>query len=353
MNTFKYLSLPQLGWRPRLQQQLSFEDMELGLVARVINVQRDTLTALSEKGELQVPIRIFSDHEDPEYRTTVGDWIWIRHDHSEARTLERLTHLKRTAAGSNPKPQSIAANIDTIFLVSSCNHDFKASKLERFLALVMDAHIPAVIVLTKADLTNDADRYYDEAKEIHRDVPVIVIDALSEHIVDEFAPWLSTGQTIAFIGASGVGKSTLTNSILGAEVQTTQGIREDDAKGRHTTTDRSMHLSPTGAWVMDTPGMRALKLPDITEGISELFDDIEQLMQRCKFNNCHHEADAGCAIQSAISNETLPLRRWHSYLKLQREAAYSASNKWQQREKSKQVGKMIKTHLKSIKNVKH
>jgi ribosome biogenesis GTPase len=352
----KYLeqhSLAKLGWRPLLQQQLSFEDLDNGIVARVINVQRDELTALSEQGELKLPLRIFSGAEDPEYRTTVGDWIWVNHQYTQGRTLDRLSHLKRTAAGSNPKPQSIAANIDTIFLVSSCNDDFKAAKLERFLALILDAHIPAVIVLTKADLATETESYVDAAKSIHREVPVILVDAHSENVVDVFAPWLGVGQAIAFIGASGVGKSTLTNTILRETVQDTQSIREDDAKGRHTTTDRSMHLAPSGAWVMDTPGMRALKLPDISEGISELFDDIEQLMQRCKFSNCRHEADAGCAVQAAINDEALSLRRWNSYLKLQREAAFSASNKWQQREKSKQFGKMIKSHLKEIKNTKY
>jgi ribosome biogenesis GTPase len=235
----------------------------------------------------------------------------------------------------------IAANIDTLFIVSSCNQDFNLSRLERYLALVMAAHIPAVIVLTKADLADDIQPYVDQAQAIHRDVPVITVNALEASITDVFSQWTGTGQTIAFIGSSGVGKSTLTNSLLGNEVQDTGGIREDDAKGRHTTTDRSMHLMPTGAWVLDTPGMRELRLNDDASGVSELFEDIEALMLECRFNNCHHDGDKGCAVELAVAEGRLEERRWRNFQKLQREAEHAAQTKAERKKAREQWGKDI------------
>ncbi|MDN3647548.1 ribosome small subunit-dependent GTPase A [Reinekea marina] len=353
MNNPNKMSLTDLGWRPILQQQLTLEDLEQGYVARVVSAQRDVIGVLSEQGESLLPLRLFDQKDDPEFRPTVGDWVWVDFEHSRARVFERLSYLKRTAAGSNPKPQSIAANVDTLFLVSSCNKDFNVSKLERYLALALEAKIPTVIVLTKADLTNSVEDYEAQAKSIHVNTPVVVVDALSEEAIDHLKPWLVKGDAIAFVGSSGVGKSTLTNAVLGREAQATQGIRVDDAKGRHTTTDRSMHLSPTGTWVIDTPGMRELRITDVSDGIAEVFDDIEALKLRCKFRNCQHEGDEGCAIQEAIEAGELTMRRWSNYLKLQREADFAASNKWQQREKHRQFGKMINNHLKQKKTLKY
>lgn len=341
MNT-KTLSLAELGWRPMLQQQLSFEELDTGFSARVDAVFRDRVHVLSETGEHSVPMIGCLDTEDPEQRATVGDWLWLAHDtHRPLKLFERNTLLKRTAAGTDPKAQLIAANIDTLFVVSSCNQDFNVSRLERYLALILAAHIPAVIVLTKADQTDDVDTYRDQAAAIHRDVPVIAVNALASEILETFAQWTGQGQTIAFIGSSGVGKSTLTNTLLGLAVQDTGGIREDDAKGRHTTTGRSLHRMPDGGWVLDTPGMRELRLNDDTEGVSELFEDIEALMLNCKFSNCHHEGDRGCAIEQAIENEQLDERRWRSYQKLQREAEYASRTKAERMKKQQQFGKDI------------
>jgi ribosome biogenesis GTPase len=338
----KKLTLTDLGWRPTLQQQISFEELETGFPARVDSVFRDRVHVSSEQGEFSVLVAGILDTEDTEMRATTGDWLWLENETNRPlKILERMNVLKRTAAGSDPKTQLIAANLDTLFIVSSCNKDFNVSRIERYLSLVMAAHIPAVIVLTKADMTDDADRYVEQAQAIHRDVPVFKVNALSADITHEFSDWTARGQTIAFLGSSGVGKSTLTNSLLGKAVQDTGGIREDDAKGRHTTTDRSMHQIAGGGWVLDTPGMRELRLNDDAEGVSELFQDIELLMTQCKFHNCHHQGDKGCAIEAALESGELEARRWNNYSKLQNEAQQASLTKQERKKAQQQWGKEI------------
>jgi ribosome biogenesis GTPase len=335
-----------------MQQQISFEELESGFPARVDSVFRDRVHVSSEQGDFSVLVSGVLESDDPEQRVTTGDWLWLEHESNRPiKMLERSNILKRTGAGSGKQTQLIAANLDAIFIVSSCNKDFNVSRIERYLSLVMAAHIPAVIVLTKADLAEDSDDYAEQAQAIHRDVPVLKVNALSNEIQNEFADWTRQGQTIAFLGSSGVGKSTLTNTLLGKTVQDTGGIREDDAKGRHTTTDRSMHRITDGGWVLDTPGMRELRLNDDASGVSELFEDIETYMTQCKFNNCHHQGDAGCAVQAALDTGELEERRWQNYNKLQQEAERAGKTKQEQQKAraqwGKDVSKFARQHKKS------
>lgn len=342
-------TLAELGWRPVMMQQLSLEELEQGEAARVAAVHRDQLVILTQRGEAQLTLRKAWMEVDPLERPTVGDWLWIQSEGQSERVLERQTLLKRTAAGSIPKPQLIAANLDTLFIVSSCNADFNPSRLERYLALAFDAGVEAVLVLTKADQCEDTQPYRNQAQAIRRDLTVVVLNALDSEAKEHLAPWLQPGQTVAFVGSSGVGKSTLANTLIAEQAQLTQGIREDDAKGRHTTTSRQLIQLPTGAWIIDTPGMRELKLGNATEGVHQLFDDLDLLAAQCRFKDCHHSGDEGCALEAAVERDELDARRLRSYLKLLREAERAVTPYWRQRKKWKSFSKAVKRSVKENK----
>lgn len=336
-------SLAELGWQPVFMQQLSLADLEAGYGVRVSAVHRDRLIVLSENGERSMALGGHWLDAAPDERPTVGDWLWLNDaEPSASRLLERQNQLKRTAAGTNPKPQLIAANLDTLFVVSSCNADFNPSRLERYLALAFDAGIDPVVVLTKADRCDDPETYREQAQAIRPDLPVLTLNALDSSVADTLAAWLQPGRTVAFLGSSGVGKSTLINTLVGREEQATQGIREDDAKGRHTTTSRQLRLLPSGAWVIDTPGMRELRLADANDGVHRLFNDLDDLARECRFNDCHHQGDVGCALEAAVDAGDLDPRRLRSYLKLLRETDRASRTVWQQREKWKSFGKMAR-----------
>lgn len=349
MTETKY-SLSELGWRPFFQQQCSFEELEIALPARIEAVYRDHLQVRTESEIQTVPIDRLMHDPDPLTHPCAGDWILIsREDLQPIKRLERLTQLSRTAAGSEPKPQLIGVNIDTLFIVTSCNADFNLSRLERYLAVAFEAHIPAVIVLTKADLSDAPEAFIDQAQSLRSDVPVLALNALDGDVKTPLSPWLGKGQMVAFVGSSGVGKSTLTNALSGAAVQDTAGIREDDAKGRHTTTGRSLHAVANGAWVLDTPGMRELRLNADDDGVSYLFEDIEDLMLHCKYRNCHHQGDAGCAITHALETGELDPRRWQNYQKLKAEAAQAALTKEQRKKQREAWGKDISKFSRQMK----
>jgi len=337
------LTLTDLGWRPVLQQQLSLEELSKGRPARVTAVHRDRLEWLDETGAHSWMISGAFRHAEAEDRPTLGDWLWLDATSGEPqRLLQRQTLLRRTASGTEPKPQLIAANLDTLLIVASCNADFNLSRLERYLALALDAGVDPVIVLTKADLSADAEALRDQAQSLRSDLPVVCLDARQAWAIDALSPWLMRGQSLALVGSSGVGKTTLTNSLIGEARFTTAAIREDDAKGRHTTTQRQMERTPLGAWIMDTPGMRELRLGEATDGVSALFDDIEALAQQCRFGDCAHQGDAGCAIAAAVASGELDARRLRSYQKLQRETAQASETNWQQRRRHKAFSKMAK-----------
>ena len=207
------------------------------------------------------------------------------------RLLRRSSLFKRRAAGTSRKLQLIAANVDTLFIVTSCNQDFNPARLERYLALASEAGVTPVIVLTKADLA-DARRTLSALRPGCSGRAGGVVDARSAEASPRLAPWCARGQTVALVGSSGVGKSTLVNTLTGTERIATQGVREDDDKGRHTTTGRSLHRLPAGGWLVDTPGMRELQLTDVKAGIDEVFADIVALAPSCRFSDCSHETRA-------------------------------------------------------------
>ena len=332
-------SLDRLGWSACYSQQLSLEDLSTGYPARVSSVQRSLITVLCERGSLDVvlPPRL----AETEAAIAVGDWLLIEHEAPRVlRILERRSLISRMAAGIEQRVQAIAANLDTMFVVTSCNDDFNLSRLERYFTVARHGQVEPVIVLTKTDLCADMESFVTQTRSIARDIAVLALNATARAEADALAPWLGRGQTVAFVGSSGVGKSTLVNALLASEVQETSGIREHDAKGRHTTTSRQMFALPSDAWIIDTPGMRELKLGSMENAVGAVFDDIELLTRDCRFRDCRHRDDAGCALQIAVTAGKLDARRLDSYLKLLREAARAGQSVRERRATERRWGRM-------------
>jgi ribosome biogenesis GTPase len=327
--------LDRLGWGPAFAQQIDADALTRTPPVRVVAVHRSGLQVAGDGIEAEIP---------PGPPATVGDWLLLDRDRPRSsQVLDRLSLIKRRAPGAGREVQLVAANIDTVFVVTSCNADFNVARLERYVALAFEAGIAPVIVLTKADLVADAAPWIAQAEAISDRVPVLALDARGAQPAAALAPWCRPGRTVAFLGSSGVGKSTLTNALLGQVAITTQAIREDDARGRHTTTARALHPTPSGCLVLDTPGMRELQLTDAAAGIADLFEDIEDLAAGCRFNDCRHDTEPGCAVQVAIAQATLDPARLARWRKLRAEDAFNSATLAQRREKDRAFGKMVRS----------
>lgn len=310
-------SLTDLGWSEFFAAQLAAEDADLTPV-RIATVHRSRMTGESVDGPVRLGL-------PPQTNTTdfaVGDWVLTDPDtHTVTRRLERRALLQRRTEGARVQ-QLIAANVDTLFVVTSCNDDFNPARLERYLALANEAGTNPVIVLTKADTVAETASYLEAASVLQRDLAVVSLNAKSDAAIATLAPWCGPGQTVALVGSSGVGKSTLLNTLTsksGEDAQATGGIREGDAKGRHTTTARSLHPIAGGGLVIDTPGMRTLHVSNVAAGLDMLFAEITELAPECRFRDCTHAHEPGCAVQAAISAGTLDPARLDRWRKLSEE----------------------------------
>jgi len=238
--------------------------------------------------------------------------------------------------------------VDVLFIVSSCNDDFNIPRLERYLTLAYEAGCFPVIVLTKADLSDDARDLARQAERLDPAVPVLCVDALNSDDLSPVASWCPSGQTAAFVGSSGVGKTTLANGLTGQHAAT-GAIREDDAKGRHVTTSRTLIGMQNGGWIIDTPGMRALRLLEAQDGIERLFDDITQLTETCRFSDCQHDTEPGCAVTGAIADGTLDPARLARWDKLRREDRRNSETVAQSHTRDRAFGKMVRKAVKDKK----
>jgi len=310
--------LQSLGWSGFFQDQLGADEVTL-TAARIDAVHRARLTGLTPDGqiEIELPARI----DTAEF--AVGDWVLAEPlVNTLVRRLDRKALLQRRGEGRRPT-QLVAANVDTLFIVASCNADFNLARLERYLTFANDAETDPVIVLTKADEAEDPAEFERQAAGLQRGLAVVTLNARVPEAAMALAPWCGPGATVALVGSSGVGKSTLVNTLVGIgwrQPQQTGAVREGDAKGRHTTTSRSLHPMPGGGWVIDTPGIRTLHLKDVGQGIDTLFAEITELAPQCKFRNCTHTHEPGCAVLAAVAAGTLDADRLERWRKLHTES---------------------------------
>ena len=319
--------------------------------ARVLSQEKGFYRIITDKGEKMAEISgkfRFQTTVSSEY-PAVGDFVFVNWNESgDSAIIESLLPRKsafvRKAAGEPQKEQVVAANIDTVFLCMALNNDFNLRRLERYISIAWDSGAMPVVVLTKSDLCDDLDNKLSEISSVAIGVDVLVTTSVEENGYKELLPFISEGKTVAFIGSSGVGKSTLINRLLGQEYLKTNGLRNDD-KGRHTTTRRELFLLPSGGMVIDTPGMRELGMWDNDTGIERTFADIEELAAQCKFRNCTHTSEPGCAIRRALELGELQTDRWQSYQKLKAENDYMEDKESYliaKGKREKEISKLIK-----------
>ena len=325
-------SLESLGWTSFFQQQLDRE-RESGLrPARVVEEQRGSFRIRDERGERYAELAGRLRHEigrGEAPNPCVGDWVLALGDAAPGpavirRVLERRSCFSRKEAGTRTVEQVVAANVDTVFLVQSLNRDLNPRRLERYLALLWESGAVPVLVLSKADLCDRIDEVVASLEPFTRGIEVLAVSALTEGGLAPLHPYLLPGSTAALVGSSGVGKSTLVNRLLGEERFEVKEIRED-GRGRHTTTSRHLVVLPSGGLLIDTPGMRTVLLWEGEEGLARAFEDVEALRARCRFRDCTHTSEPGCAIREALETGELDAARYRSYDKLQREARHEAA----------------------------
>lgn len=332
-------SLSQLGWNAFFQQQLCLDDLERYQPVRVVHQHRSHLHVHTGTEQLKLPI---STKLPP---LTIGDWLLLDNDTTFHRLLDRNTCFTRKASGHRSNEQLIAANVDTALITTSLNQDFSLNRIERYLALVKESGSTAVVVLTKADICDSPEQYIEQVQVLDPLLCVTAVDARSAQSLSALSSWCRHGNTVAVLGSSGVGKSTLINSLLGETQQSTQTARATDGKGRHTTTSRSLLFQPGGCVLLDTPGIRELQLTDCQTGVEETFSDIETLAQRCKYANCQHHSEPNCAVQAAIGNQQLDQRRLENYRKLMREQANNSATLAEKRAKDRTISRFYRSVL--------
>lgn len=297
------------------------------LTARVIAVHRERFALQSDiHGEFYAQLKssVFYQESD-EFFPTAGDLVEYLYnpwgDSLITHTLPRKSYFARYDAFSARKEQAIAANFDMVFLLTSANHDFNPKRLHRYLTVARSSHSAYAIIITKADLAENIDYYIDKAQEAAgENCPIYAISTVTGQGLDIIRNYILPERVIVFLGSSGVGKSTLVNALAGKNIMDVNGIREDDSKGRHTTTHRQMVTLDNGAMILDTPGMRELGLIDAEDGLKETFADIESLAKKCRFVDCKHQNEPGCAIRTALQSGDLSQARMEEYLTLQKEA---------------------------------
>ncbi len=298
-----------------------------GVPARVVAVHKERYKLITDEGECYGRLKTKEYYAGSEDFPTVGDFVLISYnpvgDSMIIKTLPRRTVFIRKDPNPNKAEQAVAANFDYVFIMQSLNQDYNVKRLERYLTLAWQSGAMPVVIFTKADLMDDFSDRIATAELYAMGAPIHAVSAKTGYGMDSITNYFIPGKTVVFLGSSGVGKSSLVNRLAGESIMATGDIREDDSRGRHTTTHRQLIMLSSGAMIIDTPGMRSLGMWDVTEGIGSAFADVEKYLGCCRFTDCRHESEPGCAIKTAIQSGELPRERWESYLDLKKEARYA------------------------------
>ena len=330
-------------------------------VARIVRVDRDRYLVRNAEGEVQAePIgKLLFCADSSDDLPCVGDWAFVQYynDNTLAIVHElfpRKTFLRRKAAGKKIDYQVIASNIDMALIVQSCDSNFNLRRMERYLVMVHEGHVEPVIVLSKSDLISaeELDKRVAEIRDARIDARIIALSNTTENGLESVKQVLQKGKTYCLLGSSGVGKTTLLNLLLGSDVFETTAVREKDSRGRHTTSRRQMTVLDNGALLVDTPGMRELGLMGVGASIDDSFSDIHELSENCRFNDCTHSAETGCAILAAVQNGSVSEARYQSYMKFVKESRFHEMTYLERRKKDKQFGKMVKSVKQQLKKRK-
>ncbi len=322
------MNLREYGFMPEMLNEIgTISDEAMVIPARVTAVHRERYQLVSEYGEIYARLKTKEYYMEFEEFPTTGDFVLIKYnpngDSQIIKTLPRKTFFSRLDPTPGRGEQAVAANFDYVFIMQSLNHDFNEKRLERYMTLAWQSGAVPVIILTKADLVDDYDEYIRKIESVAPGVEVHVLSSQNGYGMEHIEKYLQHGKTVVFLGSSGVGKSSLVNVLAGKEIMDVNGIREDDSKGRHTTTYRQLVKLPSGAMIIDTPGMRGLGMWDVSTGLGEAFQDVEMYLGKCKFADCKHMTEPGCAIKEAIADGRLSQERWKRYCNLKNEARYS------------------------------
>ena len=353
------MNLESIGWNEFFSS--SFESYRQAGYSpgRVAIAHKQIYTLYTEQGELAAEVtgKFRYQVDGTQDFPAVGDWVVIRGREAEARAtihdvLPRRSKFSRKTVGAKTEEQVIATNIDTVFLVSGLDGDFNPRRIERYLVLAWESGANPVVILNKADLCDQVEQRVLAVEAIAFGVPIVVLSAVNRRGLEELEAYLQPGQTVALLGSSGVGKSTITNQLIGTDLQAVQTVRQGDDRGRHTTTHRELIRTPSGGLLMDTPGMRELQIWASDEGLQETFADVETLAAECRFRDCQHEDEPGCAVQQAIAAGSLAYERFISYQKLQKELSYLSRKQDQranlaEKERWKKITKAMRNHYKS------
>ena len=334
------MDLKKYGFKPEMMKEMDIAEEKLGIIpARITAVHRERYQLVCKYGEIYSRLKTKEYYVGFEEFPTTGDFVCIHYipngDSQIIKTLPRKTFFSRLDPTPGRGEQAVAANFDYVFIMQSLNHNFNEKRLERYMTLAWQSGAVPVILLTKADLTEEYEEYIRRIEMVAPGIDVYVVSSKTGYGIKNIEKYLQQEKTVVFLGSSGVGKSSLVNALAGEELMCVNEIRESDSRGRHTTTHRQLIMLKSGAMIIDTPGMRGLGMWDVSTGLGEAFQDVEQYLGKCKFADCKHMTEPGCAVKEAIADGRLSQERWKSYCNLKNEARYSEDKTAYMRDKIK------------------